>query len=69
MENLRNRTNVTSCSECITITLTVPKDCRIDADGIADLAAQCLSSESIRQVCRGCPLQVSVRAERPPGRE
>ncbi len=63
MEDSKSRANVTLCSECITITIAVPKDCRMDADAIADMAAECLSSGAIRRLCEGCPKRMTSKAD------
>ena len=49
--------NLTTCSQCIKLTLVVPKECRMDADMLAGRLKQMFDRELFKDLCRGCPLE------------
>ena len=51
--------NITTCSQCITITIDLPKECRLEADMLAERAKECFKKEIFRDLCRGCHLENS----------
>lgn len=53
----RTLSNLTTCSECITLTLSVPKDCRLDVDIVASRVSEMFKKELLRDLCYGCPLE------------
>lgn len=49
--------NLTTCSQCIKLTLVVPKQCRMDADILAGRVKELFNREVFRDLCHGCPLE------------
>lgn len=49
--------NATDCSECITVTLEVPKGCRFDTDIIEARAMQLFKMPIFKDLCHGCSLE------------
>ena len=50
-------TNTTTCSQCITLTIDLPKECRLNADMLESRAKDLFNKEILRDLCRGCPLE------------
>lgn len=48
---------VTTCSKCIRITVTVPKECRLNAELLGERTKQVFRKELLRDLCHGCPLE------------
>ena len=57
MEEKRILENLTTCSQCITLTLTLPKTCRLNADLLSMRVAEVFDKELLRDLCHGCPLE------------
>ncbi len=57
MDEKRTLENLTTCSECITLTLKVPKNCRLNADLLTARVAEVFDKELLRDLCHGCPLE------------
>ena len=55
--------DATTCSECITITLDLPKNCRLNEDMIETMAKELFKQASFKDVCRGCPLENRERKD------
>lgn len=49
--------NPTSCSECLTLTLVVPKNCHVNIDLLASEIQKLFEKPIFRDVCAGCPLE------------
>jgi hypothetical protein len=50
---------VTSCSQCIKITVAIPKECRLNAEMLGERTKQIFQKELLRDLCRGCPFEDS----------
>ncbi len=50
-------TDTTTCSQCITIIIDLPKDCRLNGDMLAARVKECFKKEIFRDLCRGCHLE------------
>ncbi len=48
---------VTTCSKCIRLTVTIPKECRLNAEMLGERTKQVFQKELLRDLCRGCPLE------------
>jgi len=48
--------NLTTCRECLTLTLSLPKDCRLDVDMLSARIQDLFNREVLRDLCDGCPL-------------
>ncbi len=59
MVETRTLKNMTTCSQCITLTLKVPKDCRLNADLLSSRVAELFNKELLRDLCHDCPLERS----------
>ncbi len=57
MEEHRLLENLTTCSQCIKLTMVVPRECRMDADMLAGRLKQMFDRELFKDLCRGCPLE------------
>lgn len=57
MEEERVLEDLTTCSECITLTLKLPKNCRLNADLLSVRIAEMFNKELLRDLCHGCPLE------------
>lgn len=55
MEEHRVLDNLTTCSECIRLTLVVPKDCRMNVDLLENRLRELFNREVFRDLCDGCP--------------
>lgn len=53
----RTITDMTTCSQCITLTIDLPKECRLNADMLESRAKELFKKEMLRDLCRGCPLE------------
>ena len=49
--------NLTTCQECLTLTLSVPKDCRLNTDLLSVRLREIFNRELLRDLCDGCPLE------------
>jgi len=49
--------NQSSCSERISITIDLPKDCRLDADILREHVSQIFVEGLLKNLCSGCPLE------------
>ncbi len=49
--------DATTCSETITITLELPKNCRLTGGMIEDRGRELFKEAIFKDVCRGCPLE------------
>jgi len=50
---------VTTCSQCIKITVAIPKECRLNAEMLGERTKQIFQKELLRDLCRGCPFEDS----------
>ena len=50
---------VTTCSQCIKITVAIPKECRLNAEMLGERTKQIFQKELLRDLCRGCPFEAS----------
>jgi len=57
LKETRTIENLTKCKECITLTLTVPKDCHLDMDVLSVRLQELFNREVFRDLCHGCPLE------------
>jgi len=57
LKEIRTLENLTTCMECLTITLSVPKDCRLDMDTLSARLEELFNREVFRDLCHGCPLE------------
>ena len=57
LKETRTIENLTKCKECITLTLTVPKDCRLNIDILSVRLEELFNREVFRDLCHGCPLE------------
>lgn len=48
---------VTTCSKCIRITVTIPRECRLNAEMLGERTKQVFRKELLRDLCHGCPLE------------
>ena len=48
---------VTTCSKCIRITVTIPRECRLNAEMLGERTKQVFRKELLRGLWRGCPLE------------
>lgn len=48
---------ITTCSQCIRITVVLPKECRLNAEMLGDRVRDVFRKETLRDLCRGCPLE------------
>jgi hypothetical protein len=53
----RTITDTTTCSQCITLTIDLPKECRLNADILESRMKDIFKKELLRDLCRGCPLE------------
>ncbi len=56
MDEFKTLENLTTCSECIRLTLVVPRECRMDADILASRVKELFNREVFKDLCYGCPL-------------
>ena len=56
LDEYKTLENLTTCSECIRLTLVVPKECRMDADILAGRVRELFNREVFKDLCHGCPL-------------
>ena len=59
LEEDRNFDNLTSCRECIYLTLKLPTNCRLNTDLLSERIANIFNKELLRDLCNGCPLEMS----------
>lgn len=57
LKETRMLENLTTCKECLTLTLTVPKDCRLNMDLLSVRLEELFNREVFRDLCHGCPLE------------
>jgi len=57
VEEERTLEDLTTCSQCITMTLKLPKTCRLNADLLSARVAEMFNKELLRDLCHGCPLE------------
>lgn len=57
LKETRTLENMTTCSECLTITLSLPEGCRLSLDVLAVRLTEIINSEVLRDLCSGCPLE------------
>ena len=57
LKETRALENLTTCKECLTLTLTVPKDCRLNMDMLSVRLEELFNREVFRDLCAGCPLE------------
>lgn len=57
MEENRTLDDLTTCSQCIRLSLVVPKECRMDADLLAGRVRELFNREVFRDLCHGCPME------------
>jgi len=57
LKETRMLENLTTCKECLTITLTVPKECRMNVDLLSARLEEMFNREVFRDLCHGCPLE------------
>jgi hypothetical protein len=57
LKETRTLENLTTCKECITLTLSVPKDCRLNMDTLSVRLEEFFNREFFRDLCHGCPLE------------
>jgi len=50
---------VTTCSQCIKITVAIPKECRLNSEILGERTKQLFQKELLRDLCRGCPFEDS----------
>lgn len=53
-ETTRTLENLTTCKECIRISLVVPGDCRLDADLLSGRVTEMFVAGVFRDLCAGC---------------
>lgn len=57
LKEMRTLENLTTCKECLTLTLSVPKDCRLNMDMLSVRLEELFNREVFRDLCHGCPLE------------
>lgn len=57
MEEVRTLEKMTTCSECIKLSVVVPKQCRMDADMLVVRLRELFNREVFRGLCDGCPME------------
>lgn len=57
LKETRTLENLTTCKECLTLTLSVPKDCRMNIDLLSARLEELFNREVFRDLCHGCPLE------------
>ena len=57
LKETRTLENLTTCKECLTLTLTVPKDCRLNVDLLSVRLEELFNREVFRDLCHDCPLE------------
>ncbi len=57
LKETRTLENLTTCKECLTLTLSVPKDCRLNIDILSVRLEELFNREVFRDLCNGCPLE------------
>ena len=53
-ESISGLENLTTCKECIKISLVVPSDCRLDADLLSGRVTEMFVAGVFRDLCAGC---------------
>jgi|GEM_PF-1201813 len=49
--------DLTNCRQCLTLTLSVPKNCRLSADVLASRVQEMFDKDLFSDLCSGCPLE------------
>lgn len=57
LKETRTLENLTTCKECLTLTLSVPKECRMNIDLLSARLEELFNREVFRDLCYGCPLE------------
>jgi hypothetical protein len=58
LEEERVLDSLTTCRECIKLRIVVPRECRLNADILAQRVSELFKTEVLRDLCHGCPLEV-----------